>query len=206
LRWLSLYSLCMDWTESTTLNSPSIAAFVYSLQRERVYQPLPSNGRLFWLHNSGFERKCHNMKARLRMMMPTPVACKVEWREATCLHTWYCHLTQAWRESVSTCFSCWLLLGNLQKVFRVISSRQVLWIFEIEVVPRCGKAGLFPRCKRNGAYSDTRSWWVSLLQVLQSVRRQCTGYSEIVVKKKTLTSISSLREWLFRNTMLRVIS
>jgi hypothetical protein len=40
---------------------------VCSLLQERVLgEPLASNGRLLWLHYSGLQASCHNMKADFR--------------------------------------------------------------------------------------------------------------------------------------------
>jgi hypothetical protein len=60
LLWLvhlaSLDSLGADHTENATYNSSSVVAFVYSLRWKHVYRLFPNNSRLFWIHNSGFER------------------------------------------------------------------------------------------------------------------------------------------------------
>jgi hypothetical protein len=58
-------------TENTTSHNSSIVAFVTIAvgmwhrphRKHRVTVLLPSNGCLCWLHSSGFQQICHNIKA-----------------------------------------------------------------------------------------------------------------------------------------------
>jgi hypothetical protein len=50
----------MDRTENIVPNNSSIVARVF-VATEMFAGPLPSSGRLFWLHYSGLQASCHNM-------------------------------------------------------------------------------------------------------------------------------------------------
>jgi hypothetical protein len=60
-------SMVTNRIENTASKSSSIVTCVsvaavtwFSCCAKDFTEPLPSNGRLFWLHNSGFEQTCHN--------------------------------------------------------------------------------------------------------------------------------------------------
>jgi hypothetical protein len=72
---------CTDRIENTASNSSFIVAFVYALPQKRVYRPFPSNGHLFWLHNSDFKRTCYNI-----LLPIIPYFYKRMWNEFAELH------------------------------------------------------------------------------------------------------------------------
>jgi hypothetical protein len=60
--WSSLYSLGTSRTENTASTVLLLLHVQLLLQSSDGYWPFPSNGHLFWFHNSCFKQISHNIK------------------------------------------------------------------------------------------------------------------------------------------------
>jgi hypothetical protein len=59
--WLSLHNLDTDGRENIASSNSSVVVSHVRCRGNLFTEPLPSDGRLFWLNNSGLHPLCHNI-------------------------------------------------------------------------------------------------------------------------------------------------